>query len=85
MAELGELPFTYAQAGDMAKRLGNRLDCLQLPREWLEFFRGSYARAAVLARAQGPARAGLTTDAGDAGRSRDLLQVTRTQATSGGT
>lgn len=52
MAEFERLPFPYAEAKAARDRLnGDPLPVLQVQREWCEFFRARYQRAAELARA----------------------------------
>lgn len=49
MAELRRLPFTYAEAGEVSKKLGSNKDTVQLAREWAVFFREHYTKARQLA------------------------------------
>ncbi|NOY79535.1 MAG: ABC transporter substrate-binding protein [Kiritimatiellaeota bacterium] len=50
MVELRKLPFTYAEAGKMARELGDKRKQVALTRRWADFFRARYATAERLAK-----------------------------------
>ena len=52
MAELRRLPFSYADAFEVNKKLATNKDAVQLAREWAAFFRDAYAKAARAAAAK---------------------------------
>lgn len=53
MAALRALPFTYAEAGDQSRTLGDPAKRIAVTREWAAFFRARYRQARDLARGVG--------------------------------
>jgi hypothetical protein len=49
MERLRALPFSYTEAGEVAKQLTTNRDAVRLSREWAAFFREQYRQARLAA------------------------------------